>query len=317
MDRTTRGVGYAIGDRPVVGGRDVRSTDPSVFGTEEAGGEVGEPMRVGACVVVEVGDDLPGGRLHAGVAGATQATVLRSDELEIVLAGDHRRRVGRAVVHDDHLVVRVFQVGQTLQAIPYGALPVVGADHHGDVGPGRILREWNLGEGFADALQGGLGAPIPAGEPKIPIFDVVTAPVPLVGPGKDEGAGAPGSERRPDLPVQGACLVLLAVRATVQSDLCHDHRLVASYVVEAGEVGFQVFLLLEIDVECDKVDEGQPQILCGGIVDVGDEASGILAFGSVVESLQVTLHAAGAVPPHNGRRDFAAYNVAEDGRVAC
>src|SRR5215203_6730150 len=116
-------------------------------------------MRVGACVVVEISDNLPGGRLHAGDAGATQATVLRSDELEIVLAGDHRRRVGRAVVHDDHLVVRVFQVGQTLQAIPYGALPVVGADHHGDVGPGRILREWNLGEGFADALQDGLVEP--------------------------------------------------------------------------------------------------------------------------------------------------------------
>jgi arsenite methyltransferase len=94
------------------------------------------------------------------------------------------------------------------------------------------------------------------------------------------------------------------------------HRLVARYVVEAGEVGFEVFLLLEIDVECDKVDEGQPQILCGGIVNVGDEASGILAFGGMVESLQVTLDAARTVPPHHGRRDFTAYNVAEDGRVA-
>jgi SAM-dependent methyltransferase len=93
------------------------------------------------------------------------------------------------------------------------------------------------------------------------------------------------------------------------------HRLVARYVVEAGEVGFEVFLLLEIDVKCDKVDEGQPQILCGGIVNVGNEASGILAFGGVVESLQVTLDAARTVPPHYGRRDFTAYNVAEDGRV--
>src|SRR5215207_8934055 len=109
-------------------------------------------MRVRACVVVEISDDLPGGRLHVGVAGATQAPVLRSDEVEIVLAGDLRCRVGRAVVHADHLVVRVFQVGQTLQAIPYGAPPVVGADYHGEAGQGRVIRERNLGESFADAL---------------------------------------------------------------------------------------------------------------------------------------------------------------------
>src|SRR5215204_4035357 len=106
------------------------------------------------------------------------------------------------------------------------------------------------------------------------------------------------------------------MRATVQPDLGHDHRLVARNIVEAGEVGFEVFLLLEINVECDKVDEGQPQILCGGIVNVGDEASGIFAFGGVVESLQVTLDAARTIPSHYGRRDFVTYNVAKDSRVA-
>ena len=103
--------------------------------------------------------------------------------------------------------------------------------------------------------------------------------------------------------------------ATVEPDLRHDHRSVAGEVVEAGQVGFQSLLRLEIDVEADELQEGKPQVLCGRVVHVREKTAGILSPRGSVKPLDVSLHRSGAVPAHDGGRDLVTDRVAEDGRV--
>ena len=67
---------------------------------------------------------------------------------------------------------------------------VVAADHHRDTGPAQ-----SEGTGLARRPCGrlpsaGFGLPVSVGKAEIPVFDVMAAAVPLVGPGKDESARA-------------------------------------------------------------------------------------------------------------------------------
>ncbi len=108
--------------------RDALSTRPASSGTRlgppmpawsvepKACAEVAQPVAVGPGVVVDVGDDLARGRLEPGVPGAREPAVLGPDQADVELGGDRRGAVGRAVVDDDHLVVRVVERVQRLEA---------------------------------------------------------------------------------------------------------------------------------------------------------------------------------------------------------
>src|SRR5207247_326680 len=169
---------------------------------------------------------------------------------------------------------------------------------------------------FADSRQRRLRAPVASREAEIPVVDIRAGPVPVVGRGISKGASAAGCERRSSLPVERARLGLLAVPKAVQPDLTHDQRTIAGKVLNAREVGLQALRFLEVDIEANEVEEGELQILRGGIVDVGDQAVGILGSCGLAESLEVTLRTAAAEPAHAGRRDLVADRVAEDSRVA-
>jgi hypothetical protein len=96
---------------------------------------------------------------------------------------------------------------------------------------------------------------LPAGEAEIPIVDVQASPMPLVGPGIHEPAGATGFKQRPHLPIQHAGLSLLAVSAAVQPNLCQQQWPVAGERLEASQICIEQILGFEVDVEADEVDE--------------------------------------------------------------
>src|SRR4029079_15591758 len=90
--------------------------------------QVAQPVAIRPRVVIQVGNDLAARGMKTGGAGSCEAAILGVDEANVVLARDHTRRVGGAVVHDDHLEVRVIQLLQTVETTGQRLLPVEGAD---------------------------------------------------------------------------------------------------------------------------------------------------------------------------------------------
>ena len=83
VGRPAGGLGDAGREERLVRRRHVRPPRrPRHSSRRERADEVSEPLRVGHGVVVEVGDDLARGRLQAGVAGGTEASIFRPQETE-------------------------------------------------------------------------------------------------------------------------------------------------------------------------------------------------------------------------------------------
>jgi hypothetical protein len=277
------GVGDAGGDGAVAGGWDVGSAGAAEVVAFDGGDEVVEPVGVGAGVVVGVGDDVAGGGLPGGVAGVGEAAVLGADEADVVAGGDVGGGVGGAVVDDDDFVVGVVEGGGAVEGVGEGAGAVVGADGDGDAGPGAV-GEGDGGVGVADGGEGGFGLALAVDEAEVPVVDGGAAAVPFVGPGEDVGAGAAGLEDGLDLPGEGVGLGVEAVALAVEADFGHDEGFVAGEVLEAGEVGLEAVAVFEVDVEADEVDEGEVEVLGGGVVDVGDEGVGVFGADGSGES---------------------------------
>ncbi len=102
----------ALSMMPASSRDEVGAADPGVVGGLEGVREETEPVAVGPGVVVGEGDDLARRRLDPGVPGGGEAAVLGPDQADVELGGDRRGAVGRAVVDDDHLVVRVVERGR-------------------------------------------------------------------------------------------------------------------------------------------------------------------------------------------------------------
>ena len=69
MHRSTGRVRYGIRDQSVSGRRYIRTTDPNVICAQEARCKKLEPIGVWIGIIVNVGDDLAGRRLHSKIAG--------------------------------------------------------------------------------------------------------------------------------------------------------------------------------------------------------------------------------------------------------
>src|SRR5207302_8220229 len=168
-------VGEAAGDGGANGRWHVRAADAGVVGALEGGGEVQQPVLVGHGVVVEVGDDLAAGRLHAGIASRGEAAVVGADHEDLVFLRDRERRVRRAVVYDDHLEVWIAQLHQALEASAQGLRTVEGANDYGDSRPAAARRRQGALERRSRRMQRWLGPAVPAREPEVPIVDLLAA----------------------------------------------------------------------------------------------------------------------------------------------
>ena len=148
--------------------------------------------------------------------------------------GDGGGGVGRAVVDDDDLEVRVVEGAGVAEALVERGGRVVGADHHADRRPRRSVE---VGDRRAVPPAGDVerraGRPVGPGQPEVPALDGGVAHPPLVGPGEDAGAGDAPLERRLQLPVEDLGLApprLRPVGAGVEADLAEHQRPVAGEV---------------------------------------------------------------------------------------
>src|SRR5215211_4458529 len=98
-------------------------------------------------------------------------------------------------------------------------LSIIAAHHHGETGPGWVWREWRFGECSTHSSQCRLRMPLPVREAEGPIFHIRAVVVPLVSPGKNQGASAAGRECGLHLPLENARLAVLAVSKAVQPNL--------------------------------------------------------------------------------------------------
>ena len=96
MDRPTWRIGDAVGNDPVMRRGNVRAAGSGVIGGTERLDEVGQPMRVGPGVIVNVGDDLARGFFQPRVAGAAEPTIFRPDDATRELSRNAARSVGGA-----------------------------------------------------------------------------------------------------------------------------------------------------------------------------------------------------------------------------
>ena len=80
--------------------------------------------------------------------------------------------------------------------------------------------------------------------------------MPFVGPREHKRAGASGRKSRPNLPIQRAGLDVFRIPKAVESDLRHQKRALPRDVLQTGEVGFQLRLRFEVNVETNQIDEG-------------------------------------------------------------
>src|SRR5215467_1907409 len=172
MDGTTRGVGNTIGDESVARRSKVGSTYSRVCRRQKSGCKIGQPMAVRTGVIINIGNNLTCGSCQTGVASLAQTAIFSLDDVEAIFGGNGRLLIGRSIVDDDNLEVRIVQLHQTCETIVQGALPVVTTHDHGDAGIGQAWREWHCAVCFTYSSQGQLRLSRTTRNAEIPIPDV-------------------------------------------------------------------------------------------------------------------------------------------------
>jgi hypothetical protein len=161
-----------------------------------------------------------------------------------------------------------------------------------------------------------LRSPLPVGEPEVPVLDVVSAAMPLVGPREHERARAAGCERVRQLPPEAVRLLGEPVPGAVEADFREEKRPVSREVLQPSEVRGELLGRLQIDVEGAQVEERKLEVLGRGVVDVRDEPVRIHVLRGPVQALDEALDAPPPVPADDRGGDLVAYCIAENRRVA-
>ena len=315
MHRAARSIGHTVRNGTVARWGPIRTSDPRMIRAPEGLDQIVQPMRIRPRVVIKIRDEFPRGLLESGIARAAEPTIFRADDSAVVSGRDRPRRIRGAIIDHDDLVVRIFYLADPLQAVPDGARAIKTAHHDRHAWAGLPRHERNLCKSLANDGQRELGPTVSKGQAKIPVIDVMPAAVPLVGPPEHERAGASGRKGGVDLPLEHLCLIDFAVPTTIQPDFSQQQRPVPGKILKPGQVRFQTILGLEVHVEAHQVEKRQVQIFGRGIVHIRHEPVRVLFFRGMIESFQVTLDRAAAVPSHDGCRDFVPDGVAENRRM--
>jgi hypothetical protein len=307
-------VGHRFGHQTVAGRRQVRAADGGVLGRAKAVRQVVKPVRIRIGVIVGVGDDLAARQRQAQVARVAQAAVFRLDQSHVVAAYDVRGVVRRTIVDHDDLAVRIAQLDQALQAIADGRAAVERTHDHRDARPVRP-GERRLLVRAAHRLQRRLRPPFAIGQPELPVVDFLATAMPFIRPRKHERAGRSARERRSNLPVQHACLLVAPVAHAVEPHLAEQQRPLIGDDLQPRQIGVESILGLQIDVETHQIQKRQAQIFGGRIVDVRDQALGIFFFYGAIQFAQIAFDARRADPAHQLGWNLVAERVAEQRRV--
>src|SRR5262249_12304174 len=95
-----------------------------------------------------------------------------------------------------------------------------------------------------------------------------------------------------------------------------DQRSVSGQVLHPEEIPAESFPVVQVDVESQKVKEGQAQVFRGRVASIGDQGARIGLPGDLGQLAEKALDAPGPVPRDDRRANFIADAVGENGRVA-
>ncbi len=124
VTRPARRVGNALGRGTVARRWDVRPGDAHVIRGHEQVREIMQPVRVRVRIIIDVRHDGSRGRLHAHVAGRTEAVVRRADQAHVVTRNNVHGFIRRTVIHHNGFKVRIFEFFDGGQVSPIVAEPL-------------------------------------------------------------------------------------------------------------------------------------------------------------------------------------------------
>ncbi len=134
----------------------------------------------------------------------------------------------------------------------------------------------------------------------------MSAAPPLIGPGERDRAAGPLFEGGADVHRGDVGLPRFAFADAVGARFREQQRLVTRHVLKPREVGAQLRLAVQVDIERADIEEGEIEKFGRREVDVCEETSGRCVFRGVVEIAQKILDADATVPSNDARRDLVA-----------
>src|SRR5258708_16365392 len=107
--------------------------------------------------------------------------------MESVISRTIGEWICRTIVHHYDFVIRIVDSPQVTEALckPFVACVVCAHDHR-DPRQVRVGGKGKPSEDSSHDVEGALWASVTSREPKIPVFDLVSAPLPFIPPGKDQ-----------------------------------------------------------------------------------------------------------------------------------
>src|SRR6266436_8219648 len=236
--------------------------------------------------------------------------------MESVISRTIGESIRRTIVHHYDFVIRIVDSPQVTEALckPF-VVCVVCAHDHRDPRQVRVGGKGNLGEDSSHDVEGELWASVTSREPKIPVFDLVSASMPFIRPGKDKYSSAAPCESTPYLPFKGGSLGLLTVSSAVQTDLRQQQWAVTSKGLQTCKVGLECVLRFEIYVETEKIQERELQKFSCRKIHISNKCLGVFSLCHPIELLYEPLDSPSTQPAHNSSRNFITHRIAKHSRV--
>src|SRR5467141_3321420 len=236
--------------------------------------------------------------------------------MESVISRTIGEWIRRTIVHHYDFVIRIVDPPQVRGALcePF-VVCVVGARDHRDPRQVRIGGKGNLSEDSSHDVEGELWASVTSREPKIPVFDLVSASMPFIRPGKDKYSSAAPCESTPYLPFKRISLGLLTVSSAVQTDLRQQQWAVPSKGLQTCKVGLECVLRFEIHVETEKIQEREFQKFSCRKIHISNKRLGVFSLCHAIKLLYEPLDSSASQPAHNSGRNFITDGIAKHSRV--
>src|SRR6266851_203660 len=236
--------------------------------------------------------------------------------MESVISRTISESICRTIVHHYDFVVRIVDSPQVTETLckPFVACVVCAHDHR-DPRQVRAGGKGNLGEDSSHDVEGELWASVTSREPKIPVFDFVSASMPFIRPGKDKCSSAAACESTPYLPFKRISLGLLTVSSAVQTDFRQQQWAVTSKGLQTCKVGLECVLRFEIHVETEKIEERKFQKFSCRKIHISNGRLGVFSLCHPIKLLYEPLDSPAPQPAHNSGRNFITHGIAKHSRV--
>ena len=173
-----------------------------------------------------------------------------------------------------------------------------------------------LAESFAQHRIGFFRFALTRDDAECPIGHFVAAGEPFVRPGKQDRAGESAFRHTLDMPSQHFSLLVLRMADRVHAELAENERSLAGEILQAQKVALELRLIVQVNVEAEKIDVLREQIFRRRKSGVGIKNVRIDCAPDANEMFHKLDHAMHAKPARHRARNFVAHQVTEHRRVS-